>query len=121
MLPQMGVFFMSSNIKKVMPAASEASNSPARIKKPVAEYLTRNMAVATLILLTVVGIRTAATPGGESLLTSLQNAVQSEWDENLGRLSYVSRSIGESVQVFSGQTGADQPHQRAAGKRLFSW
>lgn len=106
MLPQMGVFFMSSNIKKVMPAASEASISPARIKKSVAEYLTRNMAVATLILLTVVGIRTAATPGGESLLTSLQNAVQSEWDENLGRLSYVSRSIGESVQVFSGQTGA---------------
>ena len=97
---------MSSNIKKVMPAASEASNSPARIKKPVAEYLTRNMAVATLILLTVVGIRTAAMPGGESLLASLQNAVQSEWDENLGRLSYVSRSIGESVQVFSGQTGA---------------
>ena len=59
MLPQMGVFFMSSNIKKVMPAASEASISPARIKKSVAEYLTRNMAVATLILLTVVGIRTA--------------------------------------------------------------
>ena len=106
MLPQMGVFFMSSNIKKVAPAASEGVNPPARIRKPAAERLTRNMAAATLILLTVVGIRTTAMPGGESLLTSLQNAVQSEWDENLGRLSYVSRSIGESVQVFSGQAGA---------------
>ena len=106
MLPQMGVFFMSSNIKKLTPAAPQAMPPIAPVKRTMAERLTRNMAIATLLLLTVVGIRTAAVPGGDTLLTSLQKAVQSEWDENLGRLSYVSHSIGESVQVFAGQSGA---------------
>lgn len=101
---------MSSNIKKISIVQENAANAHAAVRasKPILERLSRNTAIAGLVLLTIVGIRTAAAPDGDTLLHALQTAVQSEWDENLGRLSYVSSSIGESMQVFSGQKNAYQ-------------
>lgn len=96
---------MASNIKKIAIVKDDHADAQTTVcvTKPILERLSRNTAIAALVLLSIVGIRTAAAPDGDTLLHALQTAVQSEWDENLGRLSYVSSSIGESMQVFAGQ------------------
>lgn len=56
--------------------------------------------MATLVLLTVVGVREAAAPGGSTVLEAVQTSIESEWDENVGKLTYVGNMLTESVQVF---------------------
>lgn len=91
---------MSSNIKKCHIPAPEAPVEKKRPRSALGEKLTRNLAAATLVLLTVIGVKEASAPNGSSFLQAVQNAVESEWDENVGRLTYVGSMLSESVQVF---------------------
>lgn len=77
-------------------------------KKPRAwgiqmDRLLRNVAVAGALLLVIVAIRnTGATPT-QSVFSALQSGLNMEWDESLGKLSFVSNLIPQSVQSVFGQ------------------
>lgn len=89
---------MSSNIKPCRPA--EEAPQPRSGRRSVRmERLTRNIVLASALLLAVVGARGYVTGGGDFLQT-VKNAVESEWDQNVGRLTYVSGSLADSIQVF---------------------
>ncbi len=98
---------MSSNIKKCTLPGPEASVENKKPRAMPGEKLTRNLAAATLVLLALIGAKEAAAPNGASFLQAVQNAVESEWDENVGRLTYVGSMISESVQVFGHSAGYD--------------
>lgn len=100
MLLPTGVIFLSSNMKK----RSDAPDAPdfdacAKKAKGIGDKLTRNIAVATLVLLAVAGFRSSG-PGGKSILTAAQNVIESEWDQNVGKLTYVNSTLADSLQVF---------------------
>lgn len=73
-------------------------------RKSIGEKLTRNAAIATLLLLTVVALR-ASGPNGKNVLQVLQDTVESQWDQNVGKLTYVSNTLADSIQVF-GRNGS---------------
>lgn len=87
---------MSSNIKPRLIA--EEKPQPPRQGQLLAK-LTRNVAVATALLLGVVTLRGTSANGG-NLVQAVKEIVQSEWDQNVGRLTYVSGSLADSIQVF---------------------
>ena len=89
---------MSSNIKRR--AALPAPETEKRQKGFHAEQLTRNAVIAAFAFLLLVGVRESV-PGGKPVLQAMQQAVESEWDENVGKLSFVNGKIGEAVAVFS--------------------
>lgn len=96
-----GVIFLSSNIK---PCASIPETPAPPTKGRLWEKLTRNVAIATAVLLGVVVLRDTSAHGGD-LVQTVKNIVESEWDQNVGRLTYVSSSLADSIQVF----GSRQP------------
>lgn len=92
---------MSSNIKPCQ-TVDEKQQPPRRGR--LLEKLTRNVAVATALLLGVVALRDTTANGG-NFVQAVKDIVESEWDQNVGRLTYVSSSLADSIQVF----GARQP------------
>ena len=93
-----GVIFLSSNIKPRQ--ITEDKPQPPK-QKPFLEKLTRNVAVATAVLLGVVALRGTAANGG-NFVQAVKDIVESEWDQNVGRLTYVSSTLADSIQVFGG-------------------
>ena len=64
------------------------------------EKLARNMALAGMLLLTVTAVRNAQLPSGQTVLTAVQELVDQNWDERLGKISFVSALFPESMAVF---------------------
>lgn len=62
--------------------------------------LSRNLAISALMLLTIVSVRNAHLPGGQTLLTAVQSLTEGGWDETLGKISFVGNFLPESVSVF---------------------
>ena len=91
---------MSSNIRRL--AETPQANTSVKSTSTWKDRLTRNAAIATFLLLTVIGVRESAT-GGSGFFQAIQTAVESEWDQNVGRLTYVSNTLADTVQVFGHQ------------------
>ena len=64
------------------------------------ERFARNLALAGMLLLTVTAARNAKLPEGRTVLSAVQDMVEGNWDETLGKISFVSNMIPESVSVF---------------------
>ena len=77
----------------------------------IGEKLTRNVLIAALTLACVVGMRDMALSPEQSVLSVLQSAVESEWDENLGRLVYANSTLSEAIAVFSPSNSTTQLYQ----------
>jgi len=106
-----GVFFMSSNIRPLNSNAAPvqtASQFEKRARPFWGEKLTRNTMIAVCALLTVVGLR-QSTVSGASVLHVMQDIIESEWDENVGRLSYVGSTWADSLQVFASRSSLPEP------------
>jgi len=107
----MGMMKKSSDSYELNPH-DESKHIPDMNKKvPFAEKLTRNVLVAALLLCCVVGARDLSLAPDQTVLDVLQNAVESEWDDNLGRLVYVNSTLSDAIAVFSSsrQTSLYQP------------
>ena len=111
---------MSSNIRPCTPTPQGAHPQPIRIKKRFGERLTRNAAIATLVLLTVVGVREAL-PQGDDIVQTMQQAVESEWDQNVGRLTYVNSTISDALQVFSGSARQTRLISPVTARAVQAW
>lgn len=64
------------------------------------ERLARNLGLAGMILLAVTAVRNAKLPEGQTVLSAVQDMVEGDWDETLGKISFVSNMIPDSVSVF---------------------
>lgn len=62
--------------------------------------LTRNLALCALMLLTVVSVRNNRLPDGQTVLSAVQSAAEGNWDTTLGKISFVSNLLPETVSVF---------------------
>lgn len=64
------------------------------------EKLARNTALAGMLILTIVSVRNAQLPSGETVLSAVQDIIDADWDDHLGKISFVSRLLPETVAVF---------------------
>ncbi|MBR3109494.1 MAG: M23 family metallopeptidase [Clostridia bacterium] len=72
-----------------------------RAKRPRwGEKLARNFAFAGILTLSVVAVRNAELPTGKTVLTAVQEMIDMNWDESLGKISFVSNLLPESMAVF---------------------
>lgn len=65
-----------------------------------AEKLARNFAFAGILTLSVVAVRNAELPTGKTVLTAVQEMIGADWDQSLGKISFVSNLLPESMAVF---------------------
>ena len=85
------------------------------------EKLARNMALAVLLLLTVVSVRNAELPTGETVLTAVQEMIDSDWDEHLGKIDFVSNMFPETVSVFFDTAPAPSLSAPCFGQVSHAW
>ena len=70
------------------------------IKSEFTNRLSRNLALATLLLIGIVSVRNEQLPTGAAVMTAVQETVGANWNENLGKISFVSTLFPDSVSVF---------------------
>ncbi len=73
---------------------------PKKAPAPFGERLARNLALAGMMLLVIVSVRNEQLPAGETVLTAVQQMIQPDWGESLGKISFVSKLFPETVSVF---------------------
>ena len=64
------------------------------------ERLARNLALAGMLVITIAAMRNAELPTGATVLTAVQQMIDGEWDDHLGKISFVGRFLPETVAVF---------------------
>ena len=64
------------------------------------EKLARNFAFAGILTLSVVAVRNAQLPTGKTVLTAVQEMIDANLDSSLGKISFVSNLLPESMAVF---------------------
>ena len=64
------------------------------------ERLARNLALAGMLVITVAAMRNAELPSGRTVLTAVQQMIGGDWDDQLGKISFVGNFLPESVAVF---------------------
>ena len=64
------------------------------------EKLARNFAFAGILTMSVVAVRNAQLPTGKTVLTAVQEMIDANWDSSLGKISFVSNLLPESMAVF---------------------
>jgi len=91
-------------IKKNTPAAALGKAEVQYRKKAerptFAEKLTRNMALAGLLVLVLSAMKNAQLPTGQTVLAAVQQLTQPKWDERLGAIDFVGNFFPETVAVF---------------------
>lgn len=62
--------------------------------------LTRNTAFLMLLLVCLASIHNQHLPDGRTVLTAVQSTVDQEWDESLGKITFVDNMMPETLAVF---------------------
>ncbi len=90
-------------------------------RKPFGERLTRNAMCALVALFCLATATNITLPSGRSVTQTLRDAVEYDWDDSLGRLTFVGNFLPESVQVF--WTGEQPPALTApcVGRVVHVW
>lgn len=73
---------------------------PLENKPKRGERLARNIALAGMLVLTVSAVRNARLPDGKTVLAAVQALIDTKWDDRLGKISFVSNLLPETVSVF---------------------
>jgi len=72
-----------------------------QIKPSWAERLSRNMALAAALVICVAGVRAVKeNPSAQAVFETVQNQMEWELDDSLGKLSFVSNLLPEASMVF---------------------
>ena len=63
-----------------------------------ADRLIRNLAVAAGLMLVAVAVKNAELPQSQSVFSALEDSLNTEWDESVGKLSFVDSLLPAEVQ-----------------------
>ena len=85
------------------------------------DKLIRNLAVVGGLLLTLVAVKNADTPQSQSVFSALQDSVHMEWDESLGKLSFVNSYLPESLQAVWNERETVTVLAPVVGETVHAW
>ncbi|MDD3336545.1 MAG: M23 family metallopeptidase [Eubacteriales bacterium] len=86
-----------------------------------ADRLIRNLAVAGGLLLVVVAVKNAGVPEAQSVFSALQTSVNTEWDESVGKLSFVNGLVPEALQEVWSEKESLSVYAPISGETVHSW
>lgn len=86
-----------------------------------ADRLIRNLAVAGGLMLVIVAVKNAGVPETQSVFSALQTSMNAEWDESVGKLSFVSGLLPESLQAVWSEREAAAVYAPMAGETVKAW
>ncbi len=86
-----------------------------------ADKLVRNFAVAGAMLLTVVAVKNASVPQAQSVFGAISQSAGMEWDESLGKLSFVGGVLPEGIQAVWSRKEDVAVFEPIAGQTLHAW
>ena len=86
-----------------------------------ADKLVRNLAVVGAMLLTVVAVKNAGSPNAQSVFSALQASTDMEWDESLGKLSFVGGILPEGIQAVWSEREAISVFEPVSGETMHAW
>jgi len=84
-------------------------------------HLTRNLALAGMLLLAITSVRNAALPSGKTILASVQDIIETDWDSDIGKISFVSNLFPETVSVFFDSSPDALLTQPCFGELIHPW
>lgn len=87
----------------------------------VFDKLLRNVAVTGALLLTILAVRNAGLPQSQSVFSALQDGMNMEWDESLGKLSFVTNLLPDSIQAVWNESEAITVLAPANGQIVHAW
>ncbi len=85
------------------------------------DKLIRNLAVVGGLLLTLVAVKNAGTPQTQSVFSALQDSVNMEWDESLGKLSFVNGFLPEGIQAVWNEQENVSVLAPVVGETVHAW
>lgn len=94
---------------------------PASGKTAWTERLARNMALAGMLVLIVTAVRNDRLPTGQTVLSAVQNLIDTGWDDSLGKISFVSNLLPETVAVFFETPLNETWTAPCAGEAVHAW
>jgi len=86
-----------------------------------ADLLVRNLAVVGVLLLTVIALRTSPSTQAQSVFSTLQESAGMEWDESVGKLSFVNRLLPEALQEVWNPQPDFMVYAPLSGETLHVW
>lgn len=80
----------------------QTHSDPAHVQTTwrISEKLTRNFLCAALVVVCVYAVQCAQLPTAGTLLTAAESILDDQWDENLGRIQFVTNMFPETLSVF---------------------
>lgn len=95
-------------IKETKPQEQPApyEEFPLPIRKSSLLKLNRNTAFLMLLLVCLASIHNQQLPNGKTVLTAVQQTLDTPWQEDLGKITFVDHLVPESLSVFFAQPAA---------------
>lgn len=85
------------------------------------DKLIRNLAVVGGLMLTLVAVKNANQPQAQSVFSAIQESAGMEWDESLGKLSFVSGVLPEGVQEVWNESQSLTVFAPVIGDTVHAW
>lgn len=86
-----------------------------------ADRLIRNLAVAGGLLLVVVAVKNASDPQAQSVFSALKTGLNTEWDESVGKLSFVDNLLPEGIREVWSEKETLRVREPMAGETVHAW
>ncbi|NLV58032.1 MAG: M23 family metallopeptidase [Clostridiales bacterium] len=100
---------------------TDCSVKPGAIRWIRLDNLLRNVAVVGAIVLVVIAVRNTEGTPTQSVFAALQSSMNMEWDESLGKLSFVSNLLPGSVQGVWNEAENIQVLAPSNGELVHAW
>lgn len=85
------------------------------------DQLARNLAVVGVLLVMVVAVRNAGGPEAQSVFGALQTSTAMQWDEGVGKLSFVNALFPESIRAVWNEEADVAVFSPVNGEVVHTW
>ncbi len=85
------------------------------------DELTRNLAVVGCLFLVVVAVRNTTAPEAQSVFGALKEGAGMEWDESVGKLSFVNSLLPKSIQAVWNERENTEVFAPVNGEVVHAW
>ena len=108
-----------------LPRPGIKKRKPKKLGLPLTtgERLIRNTAIAGALLLVVLAVRNVDEPWSDQAISGLKQAVtmRVDWDDSIGRLSFVRALVPDAALVFLNMSGRDRLTMPVNGTLTHAW
>lgn len=85
------------------------------------DSLVRNLAVVGGLVLVMIAIRNSSLPQAQSVFSAIQDSAGIQWDESVGKLSFVSSILPEEIREVWNETPVQSVFAPVSGNVVHAW